>query len=498
MSINSTVSKVQYTLTAANQTLAVPFYFLEDTHLKVIKVAATQTTLTQITHYTVTGAANQAGGQVILTGTATAIGDVITILRNAPATQLVDYAPNGKFPAETHERALDKLTMLTQQLIATDVVGLRFQDGEVLDGTLAKSARSGKVFTFDANGVPVFVTAAGLVQGGVDAAGASATAAAASASAASGSASSASGSASAASGSASAAATSASNAASTLANAVVKAGSVMTGLLTLSGNGTTALHAVPKQQAESIVTDRAGNDGGFTFRNLIINGRGSVNQRGYVSNTGTSVANQYTLDRWRVVTSGQALVFTPDGSGSIMYAPAGGVEQVIEASSNDGSAHTISWVGDAVVQINGGAVNSSPYTFSVTANNSITVKFTISPGGGSGIFKEVQVEQGTQPTVFELRPAGVELALCQRYYQTGGLIFSGNTTSGSNYTAQVGLKVEMRAAPTVTLTSASNTGFAATAGTGSSTSGYVRELRASNATVTGGNFSSTFVASAEL
>jgi hypothetical protein len=181
MSINSTVSKVQYTLTLANQTLAVPFYFLEDTHLKVIKVAASQTTLTQITHYTVTGAGNQAGGQVILTGTATAIGDVITILRNAPATQLVDYITNGKFPADTQERALDKLTMLAQQLIATDVVGLRFQEGEVLDGTLVKSARSGKVFTFDANGAPAFVTGGSLTTEGVASAAASAAAAAGSA-----------------------------------------------------------------------------------------------------------------------------------------------------------------------------------------------------------------------------------------------------------------------------------------------------------------------------
>lgn len=491
MSINSSVSKVQYTLTLANQTLAVPFYFLEDTHLKVIKVAASQTTLTQITHYTVTGAGNQAGGQVILTGTATAIGDVITILRNAPATQLVDYIYNGSFPAETHERALDKLTMLTQQLIATDVVGLRFQDGEVLDGTLAKSTRSGKVFTFDANGVPVFVTAAGMVQGGVDAVGASATAAAASASSAAGSASAASGSASAASGSASAAATSASNAASTLANAVLKSGSTMTGLLTLSGNGSTALHAVPKQQAESIVAARAGNDGGFTFRNLIINGNCAINQRGYVSGTGTGALN-YTLDRWRNVAVSTSVLITSSGIGNILTASATGVEQVIEGSSNDGSDHVLSWIGTAYASVNGSTPSFLPVVFNVAAGSSITVRFT------SGTFTNVQVEQGTVPTTFELRPAGIELGLCQRYYQTGGLIFSGNTTTSGNYVAQSEFKVEMRAAPTVTLTSVSNAGFTTSAGTASSTSGYVRETRTSSATVSAGNFSSTFVASAEL
>jgi hypothetical protein len=174
MSVQSTVTKVQYTLTAANQTLTVPFYFLANTHLKVVKVGTTQTTLTLTTHYTVTGVGVEAGGQVILTGTATAVGDVITILRNAPATQLVDYIYNSKFPAATHEQALDKLTMLTQQLMATDVIGLRFEDGEVLDGTLVKSARSGKVFTFDDNGAPEFVTGGSLTEDAVASAAASA------------------------------------------------------------------------------------------------------------------------------------------------------------------------------------------------------------------------------------------------------------------------------------------------------------------------------------
>jgi len=154
MSINSTVSKVQYTLTQANQTLAVPFYFFANTHLKVIK--SPQTTLTITTHYTVTGANMEAGGSVILTGTGTAIGDVITIIRNAPATQLVDYIYNSAFPSETHEQALDKLTMLVQQLIAIQTGTLRFLESEVIDGTLSKAARANKVLAFDANGVPTF------------------------------------------------------------------------------------------------------------------------------------------------------------------------------------------------------------------------------------------------------------------------------------------------------------------------------------------------------
>jgi hypothetical protein len=42
-------------------------------------------------------------------------------------------------------------------------------------------------------------------------------------------------------------------------------------------------------------------------RNLVINGNFAINQRAYVSGAATSGANQYTLDRWRVVTSGSAV-----------------------------------------------------------------------------------------------------------------------------------------------------------------------------------------------
>lgn len=38
------------------------------------------------------------------------------IVRDVPATQAIDYLANDAFPAETHEKGLDKLTVLAQQL----------------------------------------------------------------------------------------------------------------------------------------------------------------------------------------------------------------------------------------------------------------------------------------------------------------------------------------------------------------------------------------------
>ena len=43
-------------------------------------------------------------------------GLIVFFIREVPLTQEVDYQPYGPFPAETHEDALDKLTMLVQQL----------------------------------------------------------------------------------------------------------------------------------------------------------------------------------------------------------------------------------------------------------------------------------------------------------------------------------------------------------------------------------------------
>ena len=44
-----------------------------------------------------------------------ATNERLTILRAVPATQEADYVQNDAFPAESHERALDKLTMIAQQ-----------------------------------------------------------------------------------------------------------------------------------------------------------------------------------------------------------------------------------------------------------------------------------------------------------------------------------------------------------------------------------------------
>ena len=183
--------------------------------------------------------------------------------------------------------------------------------------------------------------------------------------------------------------------------------------------------------------------------NLIINGDGGVNQRGYTSGTATTGANQYTLDRWRVVTSGESLTFTGNEAGRTMTAPSGGVEQVIEGLNIAGGTYVITWTGTATGAVDGTTVSSGD-TVTLTANTNATVKFT------SGTFTNVKVEEGSIATPFRKRSYGEELTLCKRYFETSlsasigsripimGSAYSSNTTS--TY-----FEVEKRAAGTLSV-----------------------------------------------
>lgn len=96
----------------------VDFYFLADAELLVVLTVVStgvENTLILDTDYTVQDAGVPSGGSVTLV-VPPATGERLTIVRNMPLTQLTDYTENDPFPAESHETALDRLTMLVQQL----------------------------------------------------------------------------------------------------------------------------------------------------------------------------------------------------------------------------------------------------------------------------------------------------------------------------------------------------------------------------------------------
>lgn len=120
MTIQSQTTRVDYTGNGATTNFPVPFYWLQDADLLVIRTdnaytPPTVATLALGTDYVVTGSGNQSGGSITTTVAPTAT-QKLSILRNVPFTQLTHYVPNDPFPAASHEQALDKLTMETQQL----------------------------------------------------------------------------------------------------------------------------------------------------------------------------------------------------------------------------------------------------------------------------------------------------------------------------------------------------------------------------------------------
>lgn len=133
MTVSTTESRIGYNGNGATTVFAFPYRFLESSDLTVIVVLATGTQVTQVlnTNYTVSGAGDDAGGTVTMI-VAPASGEQLVIVREVPLTQETDYISGDPFPAETHERALDKLTMISQRLESLISRSIRLSDADLL------------------------------------------------------------------------------------------------------------------------------------------------------------------------------------------------------------------------------------------------------------------------------------------------------------------------------------------------------------------------------
>ena len=157
------------------------------------------------------------------------------------------------------------------------------------------------------------------------------------------------------------------------------------------------------------------------FRNWIINGNFTVNQRSGTRTPGNGV---YGFDRWK--------------------GHAQGLEQVVE--SLPAGEYTLSWFGGGTGTF-GGTTAPSPITATVAeGNTSVVVPSTASL---------VQLEPGPVATPFEHRPVGTELTLCQRYFVryssplTGYRIGAGYMDSTTNGPITLSLPTALRDKPTV-------------------------------------------------
>ena len=107
MTVSSPQNKAVYIGNGTAKEFAVPFSFLEETHVKVkqkLKDVQTERTDWEIS-----------SGNIVFK-TAPEQGAEIVIVREVPLTQETDYRDNEILHAETLERDFDKLTMQVQQL----------------------------------------------------------------------------------------------------------------------------------------------------------------------------------------------------------------------------------------------------------------------------------------------------------------------------------------------------------------------------------------------
>lgn len=240
--------------------------------------------------------------------------------------------------------------------------------------------------------------------------------------------------------------------------------------------------------------------GSLMFRNRVINGDMRIDQR----NGGASISSGvgalvYPCDRIFVYATGAAftaqrtgtagaysLVMTGAASNTFAIfgqrieaqniADLAGGAITISVTLSASSAQTIQWAATVPTatdnyastgQIATGtfSVTTTPTTFTATIPAASTstvvrglqVQFAANNGGaftsGTITASNLQIEAGSNATPFERRPYGMELALCQRYYQTisdhlcGGHAVSGSVTIYNDFP----LPVSMRTTPTGTV-----------------------------------------------
>lgn len=152
MTISSTTSRWAYTGDGVTTAFAYTNRIFAAADLKVYLGG-----VLQAAGYSLSGVDAATGGSVTFAA-APAAGVSVVLARQVPATQETDYQPNDPFPAETHERALDRLTVLVQQLETRAARTLALAEADpaaMLPALPVAAARANRVLGFDAAGTPI-------------------------------------------------------------------------------------------------------------------------------------------------------------------------------------------------------------------------------------------------------------------------------------------------------------------------------------------------------
>jgi hypothetical protein len=273
--------------------------------------------------------------------------------------------------------------------------------------------------------------------------------------------------------------------------------SASTNYLTKSSASTTYLTQASASTTYALIIPATNT----TFRNVLINGDFYIDQRNSGASQTITSTNAYTADRWYANAAG-ANVTGARIAGAVptqyYYRFTGATSntqvtlaQRIEAANSyhmagqtvtisakiaSSSLTSITWgLGYATATDNFAVITSGP-SGTFTINSTLTTysaTFTVPAGATTGLrfllqtatglvasqtltIADVQLELGSIATPFEQRPIGIELALCQRYYQniaipTGTTDFNLPIVRESATQAQmtVFLPVTLRSSPSI-------------------------------------------------
>jgi len=156
MTISSTTVKVSYSGNSSTTVFAYTFKILDDDEVQVIirSSTGTETVKTKTTHYTVSGVGSSGGGNITFL-TAPVTGETVVLKRNTTRTQETDYVANDPFPANSHEEALDRVTMIAQEIQEELQRAIKLSKTNTMTSTeftVAAADRANKILAFDTNG----------------------------------------------------------------------------------------------------------------------------------------------------------------------------------------------------------------------------------------------------------------------------------------------------------------------------------------------------------
>jgi hypothetical protein len=156
MTISSTTVKVSYSGNGSTTVFAYTFKILDDDEIQVIIRTSdgTETIKTKTTHYTVSGVGSAGGGNITFL-TAPVTGQTVVLKRNTTKTQETDYVANDPFPANSHEEALDRVTMIAQEIQEELQRSIKLSKTNTMTSTefnVGAADRANKILAFDTNG----------------------------------------------------------------------------------------------------------------------------------------------------------------------------------------------------------------------------------------------------------------------------------------------------------------------------------------------------------